>query len=170
MLDKFVETIRIDFLNAKNCPYPLIFSKLQFVRNGQDICSADYFCAHIISFFPSRILTKKNFSTVNAADIVYYFFNIQNPVKGIGVPAKNPAAIKNTHFNKNKETMVLVHGSGGNTSGLLTTATTKAISDSKIDMNVIAVDGIKCRNITTTIRSMNVRRALDWLSVDFLIQ
>lgn len=77
---------------------------------------------------------------VNPADIVYYFFNTQNPVSGIGVPAKNPAAIKNTHFDKNKDTIILVHGGGGNTTGLLITATRNAIFNGKIDMNVIAVD------------------------------
>lgn len=90
--------------------------------------------------------------TVNPTDLTYVFYNLKNPKVPILVPQKNPAAIKNTHFDKTKETIFLVHGSGGNNSGLLITATRDSIFGEQLDMNVIAVDWFQVqvhnRNLT----------------------
>lgn len=74
------------------------------------------------------------------ADIIYYFYSLKNPAAGIGVPQTNPAAIKHTYFDSSKETIILIHGGGGNSTGLLVTATRNAIVNAKIDMNIIGLD------------------------------
>lgn len=68
------------------------------------------------------------------------FYNIQNPTTPIIVPSNNFTTIKNTHFNKARETLVLIHGSGGDSSGPLVKNVTAAIAKAKIDVNVIGVE------------------------------
>lgn len=61
--------------------------------------------------------------------------------------------MKKTHFNKSKQTIFFVHGSGGNSSGPLVQTTRAAIVKAKIDMNIIGVDwrAFQLRNNHTNI-------------------
>lgn len=77
---------------------------------------------------------------VHASDLNYYFYNTQNPKAPIKVPTSNPGAIKNTHFNKARKTILLVHGAGGNSSGALITTVRDTVFRAKMDLNIIALD------------------------------
>lgn len=74
------------------------------------------------------------------ADIEYLFHNLQNPTTPIIVPSNNFATVRNTHFNKAKTTLLLVHGSGGNSSGPLVQKVRAAVVKAKLDINVIGVE------------------------------
>lgn len=82
-------------------------------------------------------------------DIKYLFYNIQNPATPIIVPSNKFNTIKNTHFNKLKPTLFLVHGGGGNTSGPLTQQVRAYTVAKKIDINLIAVDWLGFQNTWT---------------------
>lgn len=86
-------------------------------------------------------------------DIKYLFYSLKNPKTPIIVPSNNFAAIKNTHFDKSKETIVLVHGSGGNTSSPLVQNVTATIAKARMDVNVIAVEWQKFQLHNTDVRN-----------------
>lgn len=73
-------------------------------------------------------------------DIAYYFYNLQNAEIPVEVLSNDTKAIKNTHFDGSKETMILVHGGGDSAKGLLVKTVKNSILGAKIDMNVIGLD------------------------------
>lgn len=86
-------------------------------------------------------------------DIKYLFYSLQNPKTPIIVPSNNFGVIKNTHFDKSKETIVLVHGSGGDSSGPLVQNVTATIVKAKIDVNVIGVEWQKFQTRNQDVRN-----------------
>lgn len=86
-----------------------------------------------------------------ASDINYYFYNAQNPKNPIKVPSSNVGSAKNTHFNKAKQSMILIHG-GNSTGPLISTVRDTIFSKAKIDLNLIALDWapLQQRNVTFT--------------------
>lgn len=82
-----------------------------------------------------------NTCTMYSSDINYYFYNMKNPKNPIKVPTSNLNAIKTTHYNKAKPTIILIHGGGGNSTGaLITTVRDTVFLKAKKDINIIALD------------------------------
>lgn len=74
------------------------------------------------------------------SDISYLFYSLKNPDKPDLIPSDKFDGIKNAHFDASKETIFLVHGGGGNTSGPLVLEVKAAMVKAKLDINVVAVD------------------------------
>lgn len=75
-----------------------------------------------------------------ASDVVYLFYNLKNPSNPIIIPSNRPDEVSKTHFDKSKETILLLHGGGGNSSGPLVQKCRTALFNAKKDVNVIGID------------------------------
>lgn len=72
--------------------------------------------------------------------MTYYFYSLQNPDKPVEVKSNNIDAIKKTHFNGSKETLILIHGWFDTASGLLVQTVKKEIIAGNHDINLIGLD------------------------------
>lgn len=90
------------------------------------------------------------------------FYSLKNPENPIIVPSDKTGEIKNTHFDASKETIFLVHGGGGNTSGPLVQKVKAAVAKVKLDVNVIGVDWLGFQNRN---QKINVYTCADFFGI-----
>lgn len=92
-------------------------------------------------------------------DIIYQFYSLQNPQESqsINITSNRPDLVKTTHFNKGKETILLVPGSG--TQIPLIQKVRQAVVDAKLDVNVIGVNWL---GFQKTNRAIDVHNCSKW--------
>lgn len=72
--------------------------------------------------------------------MTYYFYSLQNPNTPIEVKSDKVDAMKNTHFDSAKDTIILIHGYGDSAQGLLVKTVKNDIVAAKRDLNIIGLD------------------------------
>lgn len=103
-----------------------------------------------------------------STDVQYLFYNIQNPENPIILPRNDASLVKRTHFNKAKDTFLLVHGSGGNSSGPLVQKIKSAVARAKMDVNLIGLDWLRFGNRNSKLGIYNCSKLLGRMVGDFL--
>lgn len=99
-------------------------------------------------------------------DIEYLFYSLRNPERPISIASNRPDLVRNTHFNKARDTILLVHGSGSGDA--LINKTRAAIVRAKIDVNIIGINWQPFQQRNRNINIYNCSKMFGKIVGDFL--
>lgn len=92
------------------------------------------------TYCPSADGGDLSLSDVSPLDMTYYFYSLQNPDTPVEVKSNTVDAVKKTHFDASKDTIILIHGYGDSAQGLLVKVVKNDIVAAKQDLNIIGLD------------------------------